>query len=326
MKSIELFAGAGGLALGLEQAGFENELLVELDKYACQTLSENRVEWNVLNQDIRDVSFKQYKNKIDLLTGGFPCQAFSHAGKRLGFEDIRGTLFFQMARAIKEIKPKMILAENVRGFATHDKGNTLQTVLDVLDELGYNTYHQLVNSWNYNVPQKRERYIIVALKKSLYKNKTFNFPKTVDAHPVLRDALFKVPQSKCGTYSENKLRFFKKIPPGGNWKNLPEQLQKEYLGKSFYSGGGKTGILKRLHMDEPSMTILTSPTQKQTERCHPSEDRPLTIRESARIQTFPDNWKFIGSVANQYKQIGNAVPVNLAFHLGNQLFDFLKNN
>lgn len=323
MKSIELFAGTGGLALGLERAGFENDLLVEIDKAACATLMKNRPNWTVLNQDVSTINFRQYKNKIELLSGGFPCQAFSHAGKRLGFDDIRGTMFFEMARAIKEIEPKMVLAENVRGFATHDKGNTLNTVLDVFNDLNYKTFHCLVNSWDYDVPQKRERYIIIAIRKDIVK-KEFCFPEFISKKPVLKDALKNVPKSNTPTYSEKKKELFKLIPPNGNWKNLPENLQKEYLGKAYYSGGGKTGILKRLDMNEPSMTILTSPSQKQTERCHPEEIRPLTVRETARIQTFPDNWSFEGSISNQYKQIGNAVPVNLAYHLGVQIYKYLE--
>lgn len=324
MKSIELFAGAGGLALGLEKAGFKTQLLVENDKWACKTLKENNPNWNVLNENISLVDFTIYRNKIDLLSGGFPCQAFSHAGKRLGFEDIRGTLFFEMARAIKEINPKMIMAENVRGFATHDKGKTLEVVLAIFDELGYKTQHKLINSWDQNVPQKRERYIIIGLRKDLEEKAQFKFPKNMLDRPTLRDVLKNVPKSNNPTYSDKKLKYFSLIPEGGNWKSLDVDLQIEYMGNAYYSGGGKTGFLKRLHMDHPSMTILTSPSQKQTERCHPKKLRPLTIRESARIQTFPDNWEFYGSISNQYKQIGNAVPVNLATSISLEIMKTLE--
>jgi DNA (cytosine-5)-methyltransferase 1 len=324
MKSIELFAGAGGLALGLEKAGFKTQLLVENDKWACKTLQENKSEWNVINKNISLVDFTAYRDKIDLLSGGFPCQAFSHAGKRLGFEDIRGTLFFEMARAIKEINPKMIMAENVKGFSTHDKGKTLKVVLSVFDELGYKMHHKLINSWDQNVPQKRERYIMIGLRKDLEEITSFNYPENLLDKPILRDVLINVPKSNDPTYSVTKLKYFNLIPEGGNWKSLKSDLQIEYMGNAYYSGGGKTGFLKRLHMDHPSMTILTSPAQKQTERCHPKKVRPLTIRESARIQTFPDSWEFIGSTSNQYKQIGNAVPVNLAFNIGKELIKTLE--
>jgi DNA (cytosine-5)-methyltransferase 1 len=119
-RSIELFAGAGGLALGLEQAGIEHLMLNEIDKFAVQTLKKNRPNWNVEHKDIKDIDFTGYKDKIDLLTGGFPCQAFSYAGKKLGFEDTRGTLFFEFARALKETNAPVFLAENVRGLLSHE--------------------------------------------------------------------------------------------------------------------------------------------------------------------------------------------------------------
>ena len=150
--------------------------------------------------------------------------------------------------------------------------------------------------------------------------KKFKFPKKENEFKYLKDILLDVPESECIKYSKEKLELFKMIPPGGCWINLPEDLQKKYLGKSYYSGGGKRGILRRLSMDEPSLTLLCSPTQKQTERCHPIEDRPLTIREYARIQTFSDDYKFYGSISSQYKQIGNAVPVELVKKIGEQLF------
>ena len=109
------------------------------------------------------------------------------------------------------------------------------------------------------------------------------------------------------------------VPPGGYWRDLPLDIQKEYMLKSFYLGGGKTGMARRISWDEPSLTLTCSPAQKQTERCHPEETRPFTVREYARIQTFPDDWEFAGPMGAQYKQIGNAVPVNLAYHMGVEL-------
>ena len=136
-KIIELFAGAGGLALGLEKAGFESLLLNDIDKDACETLKKNRVNWNVKNCDIKEYDFTKFKGKVDLLTGGFPCQAFSYAGKKLGFNDTRGTLFYEFARAVKETIPKVILAENVKGLVSHDSGKTLETIRDIIEEIGY---------------------------------------------------------------------------------------------------------------------------------------------------------------------------------------------
>ena len=161
-KIIELFAGAGGLALGLEKAGFKSVLLNEINKDASQTLKSNRKDWNVENCDIKDLDFTPYKNKIDVLTGGVPCQAFSYAGKKLGFEDTRGTLFYEFARAVKETNPKVILAENVIGLVSHESGKTLQTIKEVIDEIGYELVEpEVLKAIFYRVPQKRERIFLV---------------------------------------------------------------------------------------------------------------------------------------------------------------------
>ena len=143
---------------------------------------------------------------------------------------------------------------------------------------------------------------------------------------LLKNVLNDVPISIGAKYNQNKIDLFKLIPQGGCWINLPKDKQQTYLGKSFFSGGGKRGILYRLSMEKPSLTLLCTPTQKQTERCHPLEERPLNIREYARIQTFNDNYIFCGSMASQYKQIGNAVPVYLAKQMGNSIVDALKSS
>ena len=150
-------------------------------------------------------------------------------------------------------------------------------------------------------------------------NKTFNFPEESSVKTVLKDVLINVPISEGSKYPQNKIDLFKMIPQGGCWVNLPENIQKEYLGKSYESKGGKRGILYRLSMEKPSLTLLCSPSQKQTERCHPLQERPLTIREYARIQTFDDEYDFVGSISSQYKQIGNAVPPILGWHIGQAL-------
>src|SRR3989338_1438225 len=151
--TIELFAGAGGLALGLENAGLKHNLLLEIDKYAVSTLKKNRPNWNVVQEDISKFDFKGMN--ADVVTGGFPCQAFSHAGKKLGFEDTRGTLFFEFARCVKEVSPKMFVGENVEGLARHDHGKTLKIMLDILAGFGYNIKYQVLNAVDYGVPQKR---------------------------------------------------------------------------------------------------------------------------------------------------------------------------
>jgi len=328
---LELFAGAGGLALGLEKAGLKCVALNEIDKWACETLRQNRPIWNVLEGDIKNYDFSKYENKVDIVTGGFPCQAFSYAGKKLGLNDTRGTLFYEFARAVTEVKPKICLGENVKGLLSHEKGKTLEGMISVLDEIGYNvvTPVQVLKAINYNVPQKRERLILVGVRKDI--DLKYNYPLPYNEVYNLRDALKKgklfssdVPKSKGSKYPKHKKEILDLVPQKGYWRDLPLDIQKEYMQKSFYLGGGKTGMARRIGWDEPCLTLTCSPAQKQTERCHPEETRPFTVREYARIQTFPDDWKFNGSTSQQYKQIGNAVPVNLAKEIGYSLIKFLN--
>lgn len=329
-KVLELFAGAGGLAIGLEQAGIKCVALNEVDKWACQTLRTNRPTWNVLEGDIRNFDFSMYNGEADIVTGGFPCQAFSYAGKRLGLEDARGTLFYEFARAVKEVNPLICVGENVRGLLNHDNGKTLEGMISILDEIGYRVMPvQVLKAINYKVPQKRERLILVGVRKDI--NLDFEYPKPYKRIYNLEDALKKgvlynsdVPVSIGAKYPRSKKEVLDLVPQKGYWRDLPIDLQKSFMGKSFYLGGGKTGMARRIGWDEPCLTLTCSPAQKQTERCHPEETRPFTVREYARIQTFPDDWQFKGAAANQYKQIGNAVPVNLGKEVGYSLVRFLN--
>ena len=322
--SIELFGGCGGLALGMEKAGFDQKIVVEQNKRACETLRYNRPKWNVVEDDIKNVDFKPYKG-VDFVSGGAPCQAFSYAGKRLGFGDIRGTLFNEFARCLKETKPKMFLFENVKGLLTHDEGRTFQTILHTFEKLGYEVQYKVLDASYYGVGQKRERLITIGIRKDLKGKINFNYPEPTKKQTTLRKALKGCPKSEGISYSDRKKDVLDLVPAGGYWKDLPEDIAKNYMGKSYYSGGGKTGIARRLSWDEPCLTLTTSPSQNQTERCHPDETRPLTVREYARIQSFPDNWEFKGSINDKYKQIGNAVPVELARRIGKEVFKALEN-
>ena len=325
--SIELFAGGGGLALGMEQAGFHHVMLNEFNHWACETLRINRPEWNIVEEDLHNVSFKEYEGKVDFLSGGFPCQAFSYAGKQGGFEDARGTLFFEMARAIKECKPKVFMGENVKGLTSHDNGRTIEVIKNIIAELGYTLVEpKVLKAIMYKVPQKRERLILIAIRNDIADKVKFKYPDPYKRVVTLRDTFFTgdlydsdVPESEGQTYPKRKFEIMSMVPEGGDWRNLPENIQREYLKGSFHLGGGKTGMARRLALDEPSLTLTCAPAMKQTERCHPTETRPLTVREYARIQTFPDDWLFAGKRDEQYKQIGNAVPVNLAAAVGRSL-------
>lgn len=325
LKSIELFAGAGGLALGLEQAGFEHIGLVEFNQSAANTLMLNRPQWNVLCEDIaitaqRDLEeeFHIKKGELDLLSGGAPCQSFSYAGKRLGLQDVRGTMFYYYATFLNKLQPKMFLFENVRGLLTHDKGKTYKTILDIFEDEGYKIQYAVLNAWDYGVPQKRERLITIGIRNDLVGLCTFTFPKKHSYKPIMRDVKLDSNPSKeeCTRYSGYKEKIFALVPPGGYWRDIPPEIAKEYMKTCWNMGGGRTGILRRIGLDEPSLTVLTNPGMKQTDRCHPIEVRPFSYRENARIQTFPDTWGFYGTLAEKYKQVGNAVPVNLAKEIG----------
>lgn len=340
MTTIELFAGGGGLSLGLEMSGFKAQLLNDSSKECCDTLSLNRPDWNVVQGDIGKINFENYYNNIDMVVGGFPCQAFSHAGLQKGFDDIRGTLFFEYARAIKEVQPKFFLAENVKGLKNHDHGKTFETITNVLEGMGYTLITaEVYRCMLYKVPQKRERIILFGIRndikekiisagykiEDLYKKPSI-YPDIVTFRDVMEAGKYykhNVSVSNSIKYPVERERFLKMVPEGGNWKNLPtDELKKEYLGGADGQSGGMTGFARRLAWDSPSLTIVCQPIQKKTERCHPTETRPLTTAESARLQTFPDSWKFSGKTAAVYKQIGNAVPVQFAAAIGRSIAAF----
>lgn len=312
--AIDLFAGGGGTALGLENAGFKHLAVNEFDKWAAETLRTNRPEWNVLEGDVHDISFGDYRDQVDLVEGGFPCQAFSYAGNKKGFADTRGTLFHEFARVVEEVRPKIAMGENVRGLLNHDGGLTLRVMVNRLREIGYRVAYKILRAQYLDVAQKRERLIIIAVREEL--DFPILFPEEKNYTVSLREAIGDVSEGPGATYNDWKYDVMQQVPEGGNWRDLPDELQRSYMKRSYFLGGGKTGMARRLAWAEPSLTLTCNPAQKQTERCHPSETRPLNVREYARIQSFPDAWQFSGSVSQQYKQIGNAVPVNMAFHVG----------
>ena len=319
---IEVCAGGGGLSSGLMKSGFVPLLLNDNNSDCCKTLKQNHPGANVICGSMDKIDYSQYIDKVDLLTGGVPCQSFSQAGLRKGLDDPRGDLMMKFIEILNLIKPKVFMIENVKGLLTHDNGNTIKQIIETMNTNNlYNISYKCLDASKYNVPQKRERVFIIGVLKQIPHE--FKFPEETGIKKVLKDVLYDVPASNCAKYSEEKKSLFKMIPQGGCWINLPENLQREYLGNSYFSGGGKRGILYRLSMEKPSLTLLCTPSQKQTERCHPLEERPLAIREYARIQTFDDNYEFIGSLNSQYKQIGNAVPVELAKHMGNSLINLL---
>ena len=220
--SVELFAGAGGLALGMEKAGFRHVLLNEFDPMACRTLRRNRPDWNVLEGDVHNVDFSPLHGLVDFLSGGFPCQAFSYAGKKGGLNDTRGTLFFELARAVKQIQPKVFLCENVKGLLSHDNGRTLSIIRNAIAELGYTLVEpRVLKAVMFKVPQKRERLFLVAIRNDLANIATFKWPSPYNRVMTLRDAFFKgelygadVPASPGQAYPEKKARVIENYKKG----------------------------------------------------------------------------------------------------------------
>jgi DNA (cytosine-5)-methyltransferase 1 len=368
--SISLFAGAFGLDIGIEQAGFHTISVVEKDRDATKTIAINRphLQESAIPREIEKVTSQDllaeggrvlklgrdiHPGEVDLVTGGPPCQPFSTAGKRGSVMDPRGSLFMDFIRIVKEVQPRFFLMENVRGLLSAPirhrsinqrgknypplapdemAGAALKAVLTEMKELGYSVVSNLLEAADYGVPQNRSRVIFIGARDG----ETATFPlakysqngKVLPKWRTLRDALTGLvdPQIEFIPYSESRLRYLRLLKAGQNWRDLPAELVKEAMGGAYNSGGGKVGFYRRLSWDKPSPTVTTSPQQKATDMCHPVELRPLSVRESAKIQTFPDDWIFHGSISSKYKQIGNAVPVLLAKEIGSYLFDLIQGN
>lgn len=320
---IEVCAGAGGLGLGFLEAGFTPILVNEIDKNCCKTLRENHPDMHIVEQDMQSLDLDQYAGKVDALIGGVPCQSFSVLGRKKGLDDPRGQLILQFGELIRICKPKIFMIENVKGLVTHMKGKTFASVIDLLKKDGdYNVVYKVLNAKDFGVPQSRERVFIVGVRIDI--QKSFIFPTPLQDKICLRDVLTNVPYSKGILYSPKMRLLMELIPEGGNWCDLPEDKQRLCVTEKYIKSGGCNGICKRLSMDGICPTLTTSPNTKLTGRGHPTENRPLTIREYARIQTFPDTYSFVGGVGSQYKQIGNAVPVKLAYAMATQIMELIS--
>lgn len=356
--ALSFFSGAMGLDLGIEKAGFDIRLACEIDKFCRQTIALNKPNTALLTDinhysagDIREAAGLEKNNDIDLIVGGPPCQAFSTAGKRKGFNDDRGNVFLKYLELCFQLKPKYFVIENVRGLLScpmehrpHEqrgpdfpdlredelKGGALNFVINRLQKSKYSYSFNLYNSANFGTPQVRERVIIICSRDG--QRPPFLTPTHSETGEYglskwnsLKTCISKIKQHNHLSFPEKRLKYYRMLGPGENWKNLPVELQKEAMGKSFYSGGGKTGFLRRLAWNKPSPTLVTHPAMPATDLAHPEEDRPLSVQEYKRIQEFPDNWDLAGPIIQQYKQIGNAVPVNMGFAVGKLITELLNN-
>lgn len=355
-NTISMFSGALGLDIGLEKAGLDIKLACEYDKDACDTIRSNKPLLPLLSGDVRDYSSEDVleasgldPSQVFLICGGPPCQAFSTAGRRLGFNDDRGNVFLKFIQFIEEIKPKYFLIENVRGLLSaplehrphsqrgfgyppltpqEKKGGALLYIIGLLESAGYEITFTLYDASHYGAPQKRERVVMLGSSEGLQIPlipPTHSSSDPLLKNPVtVRDTIGDLQGKKmtCLSFPEKRLVYYRMLKEGEYWKNLPEELQKEALGASFFAGGGKTGFLRRLAWDKPSPTLVTCPTMPATDLCHPVEDRPLSVEEYKRIQEFPDDWIISGDIKSQYRQIGNAVPISLATAAGRHLIWF----
>ena len=339
-RSISLFSGAMGLDIGLMEAGIRIEVGQDFDSFCVQTMQYNGHK-GILG-DIRSIDPDDILDQTTLsvgqpflICGGPPCQPFSTAGKRLGINDPRGSLFKDFVRMIDAIKPRFFVMENVKGFMSamlkDEAGNStkikvLDIILEEFHKLHYKTVYGVLDAVNYGVPQFRERFLLVGSRD----NEDIFMPVPTHFHVnqnseyrwrtlgnTIKD-LENTP-GECESFSEKRLNYLRMVPEGGNWKDLPPDLIPEAMGGAYESGGGKVGFYRRLSYSQPSPTVVTSPVQKATMMCHPTQDRPLSVLEYARIQQFPSTWKFIGTVSAKYRQIGNAVPIGLAKAIGEML-------
>ncbi len=347
--SISLFSGAMGLDVGLEQSGMDIRIGQDFDRSCVETMLANRRP--SLSGDIRGISPSQLleaarlkKGETFLLCGGPPCQPFSTAGKRLGINDPRGSLFMEFIRMIDAIRPRFFVMENVKGLIsaplrtendlmTVCRGSVLDVILDEFSKLNYKTVYGVLDAVNYGVPQFRERFILLGSRDGediflplpthfqRHQNPLYRWRTLGDAIKDLEDA-----PGFHHLFSEKRARFLELVPPGGNWRSLPSELLQEAMGGAYKSGGGKVGFYRRLSYSEPCPTVTTSPAQKATMLCHPTRLRTLSIPEYKRIQQFPDDWVLTGSPADQYRQIGNAVPIGLAKAIGDAIIATATNS
>ncbi len=356
-RYVSFFSGALGLDLGLEEAGWSAAAVNELDPVICRTIRRNRPHLKLFDCDIRELSTETFKRDLHIaegelfaIVGGPPCQAFSTAGRRLGLNDERGNVFLHFLHLIVGLKPRYAIFENVRGLLSapllhrpHDSrglgfaplqeeelaGGALLHILRMLESAGYATTFTLYNTANFGVPQIRERLIFFASRDG--SAVPFMRPSHSE-HGIggstrwrdLRDALsgLNEPEPQHLRFPEHRVHYLRLLEEGQNWRDLPPHLQQKAMGQSWHAKGGKTGFYRRLAWNKPAPTLVTRPNMPATMLCHPDEVRPLSVLEYARIQTFPDGYQFEGGLEDQYRQIGNAVPVAFGRCIGTHLVDF----
>lgn len=329
---VSLFSGCGGFDLGFTQAGFKTILANDIDVDACKTYRANLGE--IIEGDLTRITIPSFKKRPDVLTAGFPCQPFSNAGSRKGINDDRGTLFQTAISVVKKLKPRVVVFENVRGLLSFRDGEKLliEEICTQLDDLGYDVVFSLIDASRHNVPQKRLRVFIVGVQRTRTHG-TFSFPSPVDRQDLtLRHTILDIPgdapnQAELMQLNPQAIQIGSMVPEGGSWKDipyekLPARLQRiwdnieRYRWPKFY---------RRFHRDEIAGTITAAFKPENAGVWHPIEKRIFSVREIARIQSFPDWFGFDGkTIKSKYQQIGNAVPPRLAYEVAIQIVKVLE--
>ena len=343
--ALSFFSGALGLDYGMELAGIKSILLCENDRKCRMTINVMRpdaaligdiAKWSA--KDVLQMAGLPNNKSVDIIFGGPPCQAFSTAGARRAFNDARGNAFLRYLDIVSEIKPTYVVIENVRGLLSTPypleaegapvKGGALQTVLGRLEDAGYSVSFNLYNAANFGAPQIRERVVIIGklgkrkvpyLTPTNSQNGEYGLPRWATFGDAVKGLDPK--EMHHSEFPEKRLKYFKMLSEGQYWKDLPENVQPEAMGKAYALSGGKTGFYRRVSYSKPCPTLVTSPTMPATDLCHPEEDRPLSIEEYKRVQGFPDDWKICGNINDVYRQIGNAVPIALGRAIGKTVVD-----
>lgn len=324
---IDLFAGAGGMTLGFDNKKFNNILAVEFNEDFAETYKKNFPNHNLMVRDIKEISDEEIKTvigrkKVDVIIGGPPCQGFSLAGNigRSFIDDDRNRLFKEFVRFVNILKPRVFVLENVAAMEKHNNGKTIKEIVNSFRELGYTIKHKVLNSADYGIPQERRRIFIVGVKGN--ENK-FTYPALKNKRMTIKDAIDDLPKLESGessdipnhvamNHSKQMLEKMKYVKDGGTRLDIPEEIRP------------KSGDLRkyiRYDSKKPSVCI----TGDMRKVFHYSQNRALTCRELARIQTFPDDFIFFGNSGKIQQQIGNAVPVKLAEQIASQVRAVLDN-
>lgn len=339
MIGIEIFSGPGGMGLGAKYAGIDVALAVEKNAYAAQTYLKNHKKTTVVVDDIQNIHEFRYEKRGEqvILFGGPPCQGYSNSNRKTrSNKNPKNWLFREFMRSIKLVKPDWVVIENVPGLKTIDKGFFIEKICDNLHDLGYTPNFKILNAADFGVPQKRERIFIVASKHGI----AFEFPTGtfVDNHVSVADALFDLPKLENGTKetslkyrhkakseyamkmrgnlrkatqnyvsknSDHVVKRYEYVKQGGNWNDIPVELMANYKDHTRCHHG----IYRRLKADEPAFVIAN---YRKSMLIHPTENRGLSVREAARLQSFPDDYKFMGPLVHIQQQVGDAVPPMLA--------------